>query len=311
MHILEKDSALLLPQFARFCTSDNMTALLLGPLSGRRSATAVALGLLLVALLTLLTQIGGLLLWLAYGIGALLSRQRQRPSKWPTAVAFALLYSLSTLFVVPMTAPFFGRVALNCISDGRHPYEANSLFYCALNRHYATPRLKGVIEETSAEMSRMHRGSVIGYLDAGFPFDVGLPMLPHLSHHDGRKLDLAFFYKGGPEKQPVPKAGLWFLGYWAFAPAWKLPYADRGSPNDGFLRWRFDRLQGLFEDYELDRERTGDLIRLLGSGPASKDVRRIFLEPYLKGPLGLTGGKVRFAGWNAARHDDHIHFEVF
>lgn len=287
-----------------------MISLLLGPFSRRRSVAAVVLAVFLIALLTLLTQIGGLLLWVAYGIGEVIYKNRNGFSGRVTLVSFLLLYSLCTVIVVPAAAPHFGRVALNCFADDRHRYQANSLLYCALNRHYVTPKLKKLMAETSEEMVRRHPQTVISYLDAGFPFDSAIPLLPHLSHNDGRKLDLAFFYKDQTSGQPLSEGGLWSVGYWAFAPAWKLPYADRGSPNDGFLRWRFERLQWLFTDYELDRKRTGDLIRLLNRGPASKEVHRIFLEPYLKRPLNLSGSKIRFAGWNAARHDDHIHFEV-
>lgn len=265
---------------------------------------------MLIVLLTLLTQIGGLLLWIAYGVREMIDKKQGRFSGRATLASFVLLYGLLTAVVVPAAAPHFGRHALNCFANEHDRYQANSLFYCALNRHYVTPKLKRTLEVTAAEMARRHPDSVIGYLDAGFPFDLGLPLLPHLSHNSGRQLDLAFFYKDGASGEPLPEGGLWFLGYWAFAPAWKLPYADRGTPKDGLLRWRFAWLQGLFEGYELDRKRTGDLVALLSRGPASRDVRRIFLEPYLKKPLNVSGSKIRFAGWNAARHDDHIHFEV-
>lgn len=35
----------------------------------------------------------------------------------------------------------------------------------------------------------------ISYLDANFPFKDGFPLLPHLSHDDGRKVDIAFMYR--------------------------------------------------------------------------------------------------------------------
>jgi hypothetical protein len=37
-------------------------------------------------------------------------------------------------------------------------------------------------------------GTVVSYLDAGFPFINKFPFVPHLSHNDGKKLDLAFYY---------------------------------------------------------------------------------------------------------------------
>jgi hypothetical protein len=43
---------------------------------------------------------------------------------------------------------------------------------------------------------------------------------------------------------------------------------------------------------------------------AQPEVARIFVEPYLAERLGVAGGKVRFQGCWAARHDDHVHVEI-
>lgn len=285
-----------------------MLRLILGPLNRRRSVISILAALGLIAALTLLSEVGGLALWLAYGIGEAL---HHRHRKVITLAAFVTLYSVATLVILPATAPLFGRVALNCFTDGKHAYAANSPFYCALNRHYVTPEVKQVLEELSDRMAQKHPGSIVSYLDAGFPFGVGIPLLPHLSHSDGRKLDLAFFYKDKDSGRPIPKGGAWFIGYWAFAPAWALQSSEPASPKDGFLRWRFDWLQGAFSSHALDLTRTADLVRFLTQGPASKQVQRVFLEPNLRRHLDLKSAKIGFAGWNAARHDDHLHFQVF
>ncbi len=61
--------------------------------------------------------------------------------------------------------------------------------------------------------------------------------------------------------------------------------------------------------WRLDEVRTAALVRLLAADPR---VRRIFIEPHLKARLGLTHlAKVRFAGCQAARHDDHIHIDFY
>jgi hypothetical protein len=36
----------------------------------------------------------------------------------------------------------------------------------------------------------------------------------------------------------------------------------------------------------------------------------VFVEPYLAARLGVTAPAIRFQGCRAARHDDHIHFQV-
>ena len=51
-------------------------------------------------------------------------------------------------------------------------------------------------------------------LDGNFPFITGFPLLPHLSHDDGEKVDLAFYYADdtgylrGATRAPI--------GYFAF-----------------------------------------------------------------------------------------------
>lgn len=285
-----------------------MLRLVLGPLNRHRSVLGIFTALGLIVVLTLLTEVGGLLLWLAYGIGELLHQRRR---KIITPAVFIALYSITTLALLPAAAPLLGRVALNCFEDGKHAYAANSPFYCALNRHYVTPKVKRVLEGLSDRMERKHPGSVVSYLDGGFPLGIGIPLLPHLSHNDGRKLDLAFFYKDKNTGEPARKGGAWFIGYWAFAPAWALLSTDPASPRDGALRWRLGWLQWAFTDQELDETRTADLVRFLTQGPASKPVQRLFLEPNLKHHLGFKSSKIGFAGWNAARHDDHLHFQVF
>ncbi len=288
-----------------------MLRLILGPLNRRRGVFGILLSLVLITFLTLLSQIGGLVLWLAYGLGETLASRSQRSRSLLTASAFIALYSVTSFLLLPALAPAFGRVALNCFADSQQTYAANSPLYCALNRHYVTPNAKQVLEALSDYMARKHPGTVVSYLDGGFPLDLGIPLLPHLSHNDGRKLDLAFFYKDRTSGKAIPKGGAWFLGYWAFAPAWALPDAGTGSQRDGALRWRMDWLQWLFIDAELDRSRTADMVRFLTRGPVSGQVQRVFLEPYLTRHLKLNSPKIGFAGWNAARHDDHIHFQVF
>ncbi|MGL4321023.1 MAG: hypothetical protein ACRCS3_09185, partial [Paracoccaceae bacterium] len=65
--------------------------------------------------------------------------------------------------------------------------------------------------------------------------------------------------------------------------------------------------QGLWPDRPLDGPRTAALIRLLAADPR---VAKVFVEPPLAAALGLSDPKIRFQGCRAARHDDHIHFQL-
>lgn len=235
-------------------------------------------------ILTVLTQIGGLAWLLAFVF------QRR-------FIAFVACYafmSLGTLWI----APIFGRVPLSCSKDGS--LQVQSVFYCALNRQYVVPEIKQMLEELAEETDRAYPGTVVQVLDANFPFVTGFPLLPHLSHDDGNKVDLAFLYQSngvylpGRTKSPI--------GYFAF----------EEGPSDCpsrrlTLRWDFRWLQGLWPDYDVDLDRTGFVLSVLIDDPR---VGKVFLEPHLKQRFGLVSDKIRFQGCRAARHDDHIHLQL-
>jgi hypothetical protein len=176
-----------------------------------------------------------------------------------------------------------------------------SWFYCATNRTYVTLELKALLHEAAAVVEAGHPGTTTLVLDAGFPFLTGFPLLPHLSHDDGEKVDLAFFYAdaGGnylPGETRSP------IGYFAFE------QGDSSCPNQWLsLRWDLNWVQPLWKSYALEAERNRLLIETLVRDPRSG---KVFVEPHLKQPLGLEGGKIRFQGCRAARHDDHIHLQL-
>ena len=66
--------------------------------------------------------------------------------------------------------------------------------------------------------------------------------------------------------------------------------------------------QPLVRDLPLDEARTRDAVRWLKSN--LPEGGRILIEPHLAERLGVAGGKVRFQGCRAARHDDHIHIQL-
>lgn len=249
-----------------------------------RQAVRAALHLAAIIALTIVTQIGGA----CYIVGLAVAARR---GVWRGIGVAVLLYGALAAVVLPLTAPFWGRAALSC--------GAGSALYCALNRHYGTPELAAVVGRVGAELQRRHPGSVVSILDAGFPLPLPMPLLPHLSHRDGRAVDLALFYEGRA------RAGAWPLGYFAFAPAAAAESVVCERP--GSLRWSLDWLQPLFDGLMLDHERTADLVRIAVADPA---VRRALLHPDLSRRLGIRSDKLRFAGCHAARHDDHLHIEV-
>ncbi|WP_354001959.1 hypothetical protein [Stagnihabitans tardus] len=155
-------------------------------------------------------------------------------------------------------------------------------------------------QDLAQHMEAQFPGTVTLTLDGSFPLFDGVPLLPHLSHDDGEKLDLAYYYEGA--EGYVPGRTRSPLGYFAF---------EQGPtdcpPRRLTLRWDLDWLQGLFPDLALDRTRTAEALRVLGQDPR---LGRIFVEPHLRESLSVGGARFGFQGCRAARHDDHIHIQL-
>lgn len=280
----------------------------LGPLVYLRRSWHWALVLLvLCAILTLLTQVGGVVLWLSTPF---LASAAQRLRKWGKAAAaletvtiFLLIYGLASLLVVPPLAALGGRVPLPCFSVSGAPLQARSVLYCAFNRHYVRRDLGVLAENMAVTIGRAYPGARFRYLDAGFPFVDGFPLLPHLSHRYGTAIDLALFYRDGdgrPASSPSP------LGYWVYVgprPGEVRPCGGRLSR----LRWDMGWIQHLGNDVTLDGPLTRDVLRWLSQQP---NMDRIFIEPHLRERMRLDGATIRFQGCGAARHDDHIHIQI-
>ena len=240
---------------------------------------------LIFLLLTILTQIGGLV-WLA-------SRVFKR-----SFLAFIVLYviaSTATLWI----APQFSRVPLSCGSSDS--VQMQSRLFRALNRHYVVPELKATLTDLAADMDAQFGGTVTLVLDVNFPFWTGFPLSPHLSHDEGRKPDIAFYY--GSDRGYEPKATKSPLGYFAF---------EDGPTNCpaalATLRWDLKWLQSFWRgDLQVEYARTAAALLRLSQ---DNRVEKVFIEPHLRGTLGATHPKVRFQGCRAARYDDHIHFQI-
>ncbi|MEO0771675.1 MAG: hypothetical protein AAFZ04_00700 [Pseudomonadota bacterium] len=239
---------------------------------------------LIFLMLTILTQIGGLA-WLF----ALWFRRR--------LVVFMLAYAALALSAT-WIAPQFGRVALSCTMDG--PLQVQSVFYCALNRTYVTPDLRDVLVDVAAKMDSDFPGTQTLVLDGSFPFLDGFPLLPHLSHDDGEKVDLAFFYRD--ESGYLPGKTRSPIGFFAFEQG--PTHCTLKWPS---MRWDLDLLQPLWRDYTTDPARNAAILRHLAGDTR---VGKIFVEPHVLQRWGVSHPKIRFQGCRAARHDDHIHLQL-
>lgn len=252
-----------------------------------------------VVILTALTEIGGVVLLVAIGAARLL-----RLGKLAIAALFVGAYASTTILAVPPLAALGGRVPLPCTGE---PLRALPIL-CALNRHYVDAELHGLVTALAADVAARFPGSVTVALDANFPLFDGVPLLPHLSHDDGRKLDLGYFYAentgtylAGSTRSPV--------GYWAF----EKPAATEETDCPAVwpsARWDMPLLRPLFPNLMLEPDRTRFALNWLFDNGPSLGLQRVFLEPYLANRLGVSSPLLGFQGCRAARHDDHIHLQI-
>lgn len=250
--------------------------------------------LAIIIILTALTQVGGLI-WLLAIVISISAKKRKR-------IVFPLLYLLFNLLIVPPMASYFGRERLPWFNKNLKP---RNWFYPLAFRNYVNPELKLELENATEIVSKSNIS--ITYLDANFPFFDGFPLLPHLSHNDGKKIDLAFMYidEQGISTHKKPSIS----GYGVYSDSDK-NNTSKYCLDSGY--WQYDITKyltfGTIDDLELDKAKSSHLINQLLSIPIS---HKIFIEPHLKQSLGLNNkSKIRFHGCQAVRHDDHIHFQI-
>jgi hypothetical protein len=266
--------------------------------------------MMLFCLLTVLTQVGGLIYLLSI-------LTHKFTDKWTSNnylkvtyrfTYFLTLYCLTTFLIVPAIAKPLGRVPLP-LTETNHLQPLNILT-CLLNRNYVRPELKQIALDVAKQMNDKFPGTTINYLEANFPFIDKFPLIPHLSHNDGKKLDLSFCYRDTNTGEPTNECPS-FIGY---------GICEEPLPNEkntaGFCAdkgyWQYSFLikvipQDNKQHFTFDSYKTRKLVNLFAIQPT---IRKIFIEPHLKTRLNLTSDKIRFHGCHAVRHDDHIHVQL-
>ncbi len=170
----------------------------------------------LVALLTVISQVGGIMLLCCIPVFRFLKKRfPERPFRHAlnTGVFLGVYLSFS-LLLLPSLAALFDRVPLPVSSN--HQLKPLNYVTCFLNRHYVDPQLKTTLEQIAGQMNDKYPGTVVAYLDANFPLFDNFPLIPHLSHDDGKKVDLAFFYIDKKSDQPITRSAPSFIGYGVF-----------------------------------------------------------------------------------------------
>ncbi len=265
----------------------------------------------LFIILTVVTQLGGLVYLLYKPLGDQIKKRSysRGVSLGLRAVSFLLMMTISSLLVVPPLAKKYGRVPLPVFSNKNISLQPGSWFTILTNRHYVKPKLKQTIIEVSQELNRQYPGTKILYLDANFPFLTGFPLLPHKSHDDGEKLDIAFLYKNRSTGQRIHRTPT-LLGYGYCEKPLAREYDQAAAcAKQGY--WQYSLLKYFAfpkAHYQFDEQANRFLIRSIAD---KRTIGKIFIEPHLKSRLGFGyHSKVRNHGCAAVRHDDHIHLQL-
>ncbi|MFN0203852.1 MAG: hypothetical protein ACKVTZ_20185 [Bacteroidia bacterium] len=270
----------------------------------------ITLRAILFCLLTILTQVGGLVYLISFLTHKLTDKwvSNNRLKTAYRISSFLILYGLTTFIIVPIIAKPLGRVPLPFI-ETNHLKPLNILT-CLLNRHYVRPALKQAAFEVAKQMHDKYPEVTINYLDANFPFMDKFPLIPHLSHNDGKKLDLSFCYRNTKTGEPTNECPS-FIGYGICEdprPGEKNTAdfcADKGYWQYSFLTKVVS--QANKQDFTFDSDKTREVVSLFAAQPS---IGKIFIEPHLTTRLHLTSDKIRFHGCQAVRHDDHIHVQL-
>lgn len=194
-----------------------------------------------------------------------------------------------------------GLVPLPC--DGSEPMDPAHPAYCSRGRVYVRPQVRAALIDAAREMAERFPGTRLIFMDASGA-DGRVPFEPHLSHGDGRQVDISLFYVSldGDQIQGTPP-GSRLNGYGNYEP----PRPGDPQPCRGIDRPNDDRDPPADRAWRLDDERSRALTEILSANSA---VRRILIEPHLERRWHLESDpKLRFAGCQAARHDDHLHVD--
>ena len=250
-----------------------------------------------VVILTIITQIGGVI----YLFSAFMYR-RSVLKRW---TVFIVLYLFSTFFIVPFVAPFFGREKIQTTDT----VKIHTLFTSLTNRNYVVPEVNTVLTNVSTKLLKRYPDVEVHCLDANFPFFDGFPLLPHISHNDGKKLDISLIYenKKGLIINDKPSVS----GYGVFESPLKREY-DQISVCKEKGYWQYDfpkylTLGTVNPDLNFSEKGTKKLMQFFTQ---EASIAKIFIEPHIRDRMQIRHPKIRYHGCRAVRHDDHIHIQV-
>lgn len=233
----------------------------------------------------------------------MISKKWNKSLKFKTLIIFISLYLFSTFLIVPFISPIFGREKVEH-SDKIKP---TNYITVLLNRNYVKPKLNELLSKTEKKLNGT--GIEIHYLDANFPFINKFPLLPHLSHNDGEKMDISLIYE--TKDGIITNKQKSISGYGVF---------ENPKPNEynqiekclqnGYFQYDYPKyltFGKINNELVFSEKGTKKLIEKIVE---NKDLGKLFIEPHLKNRMKLKNDKIIYHGCGAVRHDDHIHIQL-
>ncbi|PIB34247.1 hypothetical protein BFP72_01770 [Reichenbachiella sp. 5M10] len=247
-------------------------------------------------ILTVFTQIGGIALLV--GVFAC----KHIKFRFNRLVLPLAAYAIFTFVITPIVAPLCGRERVKN-SDKIKP---TSFATILLNRNYVKPALNTLLFNTAEQLPSDFE---LKYLDANFPFINKFPLLPHLSHSDGKKIDISLMYQSSDGQQTNRKPSR--TGYGVFVEPTASEYNQTlECKRMGYYQYDFPKyltLGTVNSDIRFSTQYTKTLIEALLK---SSQLQKLFVEKHLTSRMDLSDSRIRFQGCRAVRHDDHIHIQI-
>lgn len=264
-----------------------------------RKLIKIIASIILFTILTLVSQIGGLV----YFIGIWITKRTAFRIPGKGIMVFILLYSLATFLIVPLVSPIFGRVKI----ENNSKLKPVSYITILLNRNYMDIEANVTLKKISNNLNNSN--IQLRYLDANFPFIDGFPLLPHLSHNDGRKIDFSLVYED--QEGNIINKSKSNSGYGVFENPKKGEFNQcKACLSKGYFQYDYPKyltFGKINDDLIFSKQGSKELIEIILH---QKAIAKIFIEPHLKQRLGIKDSRVRFHGCGAVRHDDHIHVQI-
>ncbi len=259
----------------------------------------ILLKIFLFILLTVLTQIGGLV----YLLSLIISRKWDKKVKYKTLFIFMGLYLLSTFLITPLIAPVFGREKV------KHSEKIKPTNYMTvlLNRNYVRPKLNDLLSQTEKEL--IGTNIEIHYLDANFPFINRFPLLPHLSHNDGKKIDISLIYETIDGKITDKQKSVSGYGVFENPKSNELNQVEKCLER-GYFQYDYSKYVSFGKVNKALVFSEKGTKKLITSILKNRNLGKLFIEPHLKSRMNLRNNKIRYHGCRAVRHDDHIHIQL-